>query len=130
MSWQIQRRPQEQLTIRIMRLAAAKGRVRAAQFGTDVDAQFRVASPQPPPIRDSVVRRQLRSVGFPLLPVGYHDGKWRRRIDLLHAAEVIVVVVEARQGEREPPLGLDAISQLVGQQLFGTEIGPASNDKW
>ena len=70
MARKIQRRTQGKLMLRIIRFVAAAGRVGAARFRTEFDSQFRVACSEPPPISDSIVRRQFRAVGFAFQPVG------------------------------------------------------------
>src|SRR5439155_26122419 len=97
----------------------------------DGNLQFRVACKQPPPIRDSILRRQLRAVGFGFLPVGEHDGKGVGRNEPFHAADVVVFVIKGRHRERNPRVGLDAIPQFVRQQFFGDKVGSASEkERW
>ena len=83
--------------VRIRRFGFARRYVRAAGLATDVDSQFRVTRPKPPPISDAIVRCQLCSVRFALLSVAEDQRKRRWRIDLLFTANVIVIVVKPRQ---------------------------------
>src|SRR5438034_3529181 len=115
---QVQGLTQEPKMIGIVRFRAAEGLVGAARFGTDVKPQFRVTRTQTPPITGAILCRQLCAVRGAGLSVREHDGKGRRAIDLLGAAQVVVVVVEGRHRKRQPIMGPAAITELVSQHFF------------
>src|SRR5206468_4198872 len=124
----VEGRTQEPLVIRIMRFRAAECLVRTTWLGTDVKSQFSVAGSQAPPLT-AVLCRQLRAVGATGLAVREHDGKGCRVIDLLDAAEVVVIVVEGGHAERQPLAGPTAITELVRQCIFRDKARSAGEKK-
>src|SRR5439155_7793447 len=88
--WQVDRRMQEELTIRGVGLRRAPGRVGAAGVRPNVDAQLGVAGAHPPPVCEQVLSRQLRSEGLAVLAVADNEGDRSRRVDLLQAAKPVV----------------------------------------
>src|SRR5207302_11250572 len=109
-------------------LGSATGHVRAAGIGPDVDSQLRVPGAQAPAIGDSIIGGQLRSVGLAVLAVADDEGVGCGRVELLHAAEPVVMAVVRRRRYGMGSL-LVPVSQLVGQLLFGMEARAASQDR-
>src|SRR5688572_28976874 len=121
---------QKELTVRIVRFGTAGTGVSAARLWANLNLQLGVAGPEPPPIRDSVIGTQLPAVSFGFLPVVQHERKGRGRIDLFHAANVVVVVVESRQREGKTRVRLNAVSQFVRDEFFRIKISPAGEQEW
>src|SRR6266567_6394200 len=129
MASQIERRPQQELAIRIVGFAASTSSIRAGCLRANLDSHFSVASSEPQPVSSSIIARQLHAVRFTLQSIAYHQRKRTGRLDLFQTAEIGIVVKEASNRDRSPLEELNAIAQLIRQQLLGLKVWAAGKQK-
>src|SRR2546427_6496671 len=94
----------------------------AVSLFLELDLQVAVRAAQAPPISRLKIRGQLCSVGlafefvFKKQRESHVGGIGSVRRSRLEAAEPVVIIVKGGQIEREALVGLDAVTQFVGQQ--------------
>ncbi len=125
----VDRGTQRELLLRVCRFVEGVVEIEAARFDPQVLLQQAVTGMKPPAIECLHGRTELEAVGF-AFEVVLEEERERQVEDGVRGAggstaQVIVLVIEGGERGVDFRTELGAITDLVGEQGFGLEAGPA-----